>query len=260
MPGLALLLILACGCSSSTGVPSDTVSTNPVFSVAENIYSNGFRLSKITVDNLLFDQLDAVTTLEYLEDVNQIIRTRTTDIHGESKATTRTLRVSDTGLLLGGTRNNGDKTTEFNYRYDVDGKLLEYDAGFYTLNFEYDDERVQRIDDGTYHVDFRYDANGRLVSTTDTVLVETTHLEYNADGRLVKASEVDQHGDAGYSFEYQYDAQGNLTQQTQIRPFGDIFQVSVYEYEFSERPMYNHQMFRLAMQPFYNVVFKFIID
>lgn len=247
LSALLLVAVLTTACSGTNGEDS----------VAPNKFSNGYRLSKITTDNFLFDQLDAAITYEYSEDSRTITRTSVRNSsNGDAEVFIRRLMLSSNGLLMQ-RETIQDEPFTVQYSYNSNGDLVKYSSPSKTQTISYENGNITEIRDNIDHtITFHYGANDRLESVKDSVTSVTTAFTYNNLNQIVTATETDQFSVIGFIYELAYDDVGNLIKMTTIRRFGDVYQEDVYEYEATDAPTYNHPMFRWVVQPYNNVVFN----
>ncbi len=244
-------LLLLTGCSGSQ---TDTTSQAP------NIYANGYRLVKST-NTLHYASDDRLLITDYDYDFSGKEITITKWVEGEvEEPRVSRLYIDDAGRLTGGSYDynlgtfiNG--TSNYTIRYDTEGKVIEYHESQYD-NFTFNyvngllDNIVHYLSSSVYTFDFTYDAQGQRTSSLDAVTRETTHFEYNTEGQIASALDINQFGEELFSYEFGYDANGNLVSTLSYTPFGQLFSTDVYTYEASPEPVFNHGILRQAIEPY----------
>ena len=123
-----------------------------------------------------------------------------------------------------------DATGTINLQYDSRGSLerIDYPDGHW-FTFAYNDvgQRIQRVSDDGYILNYHYDTVGRLSSLTDGTGYEIIRYEYDATGKLTKESK----GNGTYTT-YEYDPAGQIVSLKNYSP-DDAIQ-SIFDYTYDE--------------------------
>lgn len=232
---------------------------------SENQFNNGYRLVSTSVDNLFADILDHEDTFDYGVGSGNVIMTRTSFEGGVEEQRTRELNLDSAGRLSA--ENYTFEATDYqtNYTYDGEGDLVGYDGVTGSQVLRYTDGLLTEIS-YTRHdrliVDVKirlsYDSESRLVSALNMFEGSETLYTYNALNQITSAAEWTISGLEQFTQSFEYDVNGNLKREITTRQFGDVYEVSDYEYELTSEPTYNHTLMRMKLQPFDSIVFSFL--
>lgn len=249
------LLLVVVGCSSDSGSDSQV-----------NVYSNGYRLVSKTVDNLLFDTLDSTTVYEFDDESGQVTETGISFRDGVEERRRKIYRTDSVGRLVSEqyTQDSGDYSLE--YRYFADGRISEHVGESGSFTFRYAQDLLQEVSysrrDGflvNVRVTFTYDAESRLVSSRNTLEGTINNYEYNDLNQIIAAREMTQGGRELFNNRYEYDRDGNLVKEVTTRQFGDVYQMTDYQYEKADAPVFNFTVMKLKLQPYLSTtVFSFL--
>ncbi|MDB3936363.1 RHS repeat protein [Granulosicoccus sp.] len=230
-----------------------------------NDFSNGFRLVSETVDNLLFDSLDYVRVVEYDSDSSSAVSTETSFSDGTEKTRTGILEFDSAGRLTSEGYSSDSVEFDTEFSYDSAGRLTEYVGVNGRQVFSYSDELLREISytrhDGLIvdvKTTFSYNSDSRIISTQSMLEGTVTTYEYDSENRVVSASDSTITGMPQFTTRYEYDVHANLSKETITRQFGDIYQINEYVYEEISEPTYNHNLMKLALQPFNYLIFSFL--
>ena len=193
----------------------------------KNVFHNGFRLATQSKSRYYAgDEPESITEYKYkykykykYDFSNNEITITSSSLDEENEPKISKLYIDQSGRLVGGSYDyefgtSFSGTTNYNIRYNGEGKVIEYAESQYDIStFNYVNGFLDNIihqylpsvfdpTGSAYTYKFTYDAQGKRTSSQDGVTKRVTQFEYNAVGQISRAVSIGQLGRQLFSYEF----------------------------------------------------------